>query len=145
MRIFVLFIVLTSCTYYIEQQGVVLDEDIIKDFQLETDSVTTVKAKLGEPSFKSTNNPNVWYYVSQKTMRGAFQESKVVDHKVLILAFDKADGSLQALSRKGMENYNPITPVLKTTATAQKDYSLIEELLGSVIHRAKKFSKQQKQ
>jgi outer membrane protein assembly factor BamE (lipoprotein component of BamABCDE complex) len=137
-------IIISSCTYYTEQQGILIDEEVVNSLELATDNKTTVRQKLGDPSFKSINNPNIWYYVGQKNVRGTFQEVKIVDHKVIIIAFDQDDDSLQALSRKGMENYTQLSPVLKTTATAKKDYTLIEELLGSFIHRAKKFSKQQK-
>ena len=72
---------------------------------------------LGTPTATGTFDPNIWYYIGQRTEKVAFYPPEVVDRQVLAMHFD-ANGVLKKLE--------------KLDATAGQEVALVERQ-GSVV------------
>ena len=86
---------------------------------------------LGTPTAVATFDPNVWYYIGQRTEKVAFYPPEVVDRQILALHFD-AGGTLRRMEKLDAANGRDVALVERTTPTAGKDLSFLEQILGNV-------------
>lgn len=86
---------------------------------------------LGSPSMVATFGDETWYYVGEKTERIAFLEPEVLERTVIALRFDP-NGRLTAIDRLGLKDGKEIDLVNRTTPTAGKELTLLEQLLGNL-------------
>ena len=86
---------------------------------------------LGTPTATGTFDPNIWYYIGQRTEKIAFYPPEVVDRQVLAMHFD-ANGVLKKLEKLDAAAGQDVTLVERTTPTAGKDMSFLEQMLGNV-------------
>lgn len=80
---------LTSCISEHHTHGYTFDQNhlsIIKVGQTNKEAVIT---GLGTPTTKSDFGPEVFYYISYKTEKVAFFDPKIIEQKVIAIAFDK--------------------------------------------------------
>lgn len=86
---------------------------------------------LGTPSTLGTFDDKVWYYISRKTEKFAFLDEKVVDQQVIAIYFDKND-AVEAIHRYNKDDLRQIELVERTTPTAGKDLSFMDQLIGNL-------------
>ena len=86
---------------------------------------------LGTPTATGTFDPNVWYYIGQRTEKVAFYPPEVVERQVLAMHFDEG-GVLRKLEKLDAAAGQDISIVERTTPTAGKDLSFLEQMLGNV-------------
>ena len=86
---------------------------------------------LGTPTAGGTFDPNVWYYVGQRTEKVAFYPPTVVDRQVLVMHFGDA-GVVQKIEKLDATTGVDVAIIDRTTPTAGKDLSFLEQMLGNV-------------
>jgi outer membrane protein assembly factor BamE (lipoprotein component of BamABCDE complex) len=86
---------------------------------------------LGSPTATGTFDPNVWYYIGQRTEKVAFYPPEVVDRQVLAMQFDQG-GTLRKLEKLDASAGQDISFVERTTPTAGKDLTFFEQMVGNV-------------
>ncbi|MFO1188681.1 MAG: outer membrane protein assembly factor BamE [Alphaproteobacteria bacterium] len=86
---------------------------------------------LGSPSMVATFGDETWYYVGEKTERIAFLEPEVLERTVIALRFDQ-NGRLTAVDRLGLKDGKEVDFVSRTTPTAGKELTLLEQLIGNL-------------
>ncbi|MFN7610418.1 MAG: outer membrane protein assembly factor BamE, partial [bacterium] len=85
----VLFITGTvACAPLIGTHGNLVDLQTVKKIQPDLQSKTDVVTLLGEPSTTSTFDPNIWFYIGQRTETIAFFKPEITEQRVLALSFD---------------------------------------------------------
>ncbi|HJO97471.1 MAG TPA: outer membrane protein assembly factor BamE, partial [Rhodospirillales bacterium] len=72
----------------------------------------------------------VWYYISRKTEKFAFLDEKIVDQQVIAVYFGERD-QVQAVHRYNRDDLREVGMVDRTTPTAGKDLSILDQLLGN--------------
>ena len=122
---------LGGCTAIRDQQGYVVDPELVTAIQPGVDNRESVERTLGRPTFTGQFNENEWYYVSRQTRQLAFQHPRPYDQTVLRVRFDEA-GNVVNVERSGVELVQAIDPENRTTPTLGRSRSFFEEIFGNI-------------
>lgn len=122
---------LAACSPTTNVRGHVMDERLVNAIQPGVDDQASVRAMLGTPSVMGTFNGNRWYYVSRTTETLAFFRPDVLDHKVVMVAFDDS-GVVRDVQRSGIEQTQKIDPVNDKTPTRGRELGFWEQIFGNI-------------
>lgn len=112
------------------QRGYVIQQGALEQIPLGA-SQEQVLIVLGTPSTVATLNGDVFYYISQKTERGAaFMPQKVVDQRVIAVYFDK-NRKVVRLANYGMKDGKIFDFISQTTPTGGQERTILGGLLSS--------------
>jgi len=103
-----------------------------QDVKVGADTKATVLSRLGSPSEVSTFDPNTWYYISQVTQYESFYKPQVIRRDVTVIAFNKADDKVSALSTLSLKDGRVIAYNGRETPTRGRELTVLEQLLGSL-------------
>lgn len=120
-----------ACAPLIGTHGNLVDLQTVKKIQPDLQSKTDVVTLLGEPSTTSTFDPNIWFYIGQRTETIAFFKPEITEQRVLALSFDPQN-KVEAVVLRGLSDYRDIEPVSKSTPSAGKKLTFLEQLVGNV-------------
>lgn len=122
---------LAGCATTIDHRGYVPDQETIERVRAGVDNRDSVARMFGSPSSVATFDDRTWYYVSKRTERVAFFNDKVVDQRVLAVAFDEA-GLVSEIRQYALEDGRIINPVTRETPTLGRELNIIEQLFGNI-------------
>ena len=122
---------LGACATTVDHRGYVPDQETIERVRAGVDNRDSVARMLGSPSSVATFDDRTWYYVSKRTERVAFFNDKVVDQRVLAVAFDET-GLVSELRQYTLEDGRIIDPVTRKTPTLGRELNIIEQLFGNI-------------
>lgn len=123
-------IALAGCsTSEVFNQGYVVDQTAL-DLTPVGSSREQVLLSLGTPSTTATFDNEVFYYVSQKRIRGAmFMKPKLVDQSVLAVYFDD-DGTVKQIANYTLQDGRVFDMISRTTPTGGVDKSFLAQVLS---------------
>ena len=98
---------------------------------------TSVLQSLGSPTTEAPFDENVWYYIGQKTEKTGIFDPKVVDRKVVVVAFSN-EGIVQTIEEVKADQID-VPHVRRKTPTSGNEITVLQQLLGNVG----RFNKQQ--
>ena len=101
------------------------------DMKVGEDTRTTVMAKLGSPSTRSTFDDGAWYYISQTTEKTTYHLPKVVARDVVAISFDK-DAKVSEVKTYHLKDGYRIAYNGRITPTRGKSVNWLEQILGTV-------------
>ena len=121
---------LAGCTTSeVFNQGYVVDQTAL-DLTPVGSSREQVLLSLGTPSTTATFDNEVFYYVSQKRVRGAmFMKPKLVDQSVLAVYFDE-DGTVKQIANYTLKDGRVFDMITRTTPTGGVDKSFLAQVLS---------------
>ena len=121
---------LAGCsTTEVFNQGYVVDQTAL-DLTPVGSSREQVLLSLGTPSTTATFDNEVFYYVSQKRVRGAmFMKPKLVDQSVLAVYFDE-DGTVKQIANYTLKDGRVFDMITRTTPTGGVDKSFLAQVLS---------------
>lgn len=122
---------LAGCGSFTEtfQRGYVLQPGALEQIPIGA-TQEQVLLVLGTPSTVATVNGDAFYYISQKSERGAaFMKQKVVDQRVIAVYFDK-DRRVTRLANYGLKNGHVFDFYSKTTPTGGQELSYLRKVFG---------------
>lgn len=122
---------LGACATTVDHRGYVPDQETIERLRTGVDNRDSVAQMLGSPSSVATFDDRTWYYVSKRTERVAFFNEKVVDQRVLAVAFDET-GLVIEIRQYTLEDGRIIDPVTRETPTLGRELNIIEQLFGNI-------------
>ncbi len=122
---------LGACATTVDHRGYVPDQETIERVRAGVDDRDSVTQMLGSPSSVATFDDRTWYYVSKRTERVAFFNEKVVDQRVLAVAFDE-EGVVSEIRQYTLEDGRIIDPVTRETPTLGRELNLLEQLFGNI-------------
>lgn len=102
------------------------------DSKVGVDTKSTVLETLGSPSVISTFDPNVWFYMSQRTDQMSFHAVRVIRRSVIQITFDKASEKVTDVKSFALKDGKVIAYNGRETPTRGRELSIIEQLLGNV-------------
>lgn len=123
-------IALSGCTTKeVFNQGYVVDQTAL-DLTPVGSSREQVLLSLGTPSTTATFDNEVFYYVSQKRVRGAnFMKQKLVDQSVLAVYFAE-DGTVSQIANYTLKDGRVFDLISRTTPTGGLDKSFLAQVLS---------------
>lgn len=121
---------LGACSPTVNQRGNLPPSSALEQIKPGSTDKATVTRVLGSPSSVASFDPQVWYYISQRTEELAFFKPEVRDQEVVVITFDK-DGLVTDVQRLRGKGRDDLRPVARTTPAPGKELSFIEQLLGN--------------
>ena len=110
-------------------QGYVLDQTALDPTPVGS-SREQVLLSLGTPSTTATFDNEVFYYVSQKRVRGAmFMKPKLVDQTVLAVYFDE-EGTVKQIANYTLQDGRVFDMISRTTPTGGVDKSFLAQVMS---------------
>ncbi|MBN9433120.1 MAG: outer membrane protein assembly factor BamE [Bosea sp.] len=92
-----------------------------------------VRIVLGTPSTTNEFGGEVWYYISQtRYKRMEFQNSKIIDQRVLAVYFDK-NHVVERVADYGLKDGHVFEFITQTTPTGGKDQAFLEQVLTGAL------------
>lgn len=125
-------VMLAGCsTSEVLNQGYVVDQTAL-DLTPVGSSREQVLLSLGTPSTTATFDNEVFYYVSQRRVRGAmFMKPKLVDQSVLAVYFDE-EGTVGRIANYTLQDGKVFDMITRTTPTGGLDRSFLAQVLSGV-------------
>ncbi|NCO03358.1 MAG: outer membrane protein assembly factor BamE [Alphaproteobacteria bacterium] len=120
----------TACTPTIATRGNIVEDFRMAEITPGVSSRTNVLKSLGSPTTKAPFDDNVWYYIGQKTEKKGIFDPKVVDEKIVVVAFNE-EGIVEVMEEIDAERMD-IPRVRRKTETGGNDVTVLEQLLGNV-------------
>jgi outer membrane protein assembly factor BamE (lipoprotein component of BamABCDE complex) len=121
---------LAGCsTSEVLNQGYVVDQTAL-DLTPVGSSREQVLLSLGTPSTTATFDNEVFYYISQKRVRGAmFMKPKLVEQSVLAVYFDE-EGTVRQIANYTLQDGRVFDMITRTTPTGGLDKSFLAQILS---------------
>ncbi len=126
-----LALLISACTPRIAVRGNLPREEQLSKIQVGEQNRNEVAEVLGTPSTLGTFDDKAWYYISRKTEKFAFLREKILDQQVIAIYFNERD-IVEAVHRYNKDDLREVGMVDRTTPTAGKDLSVLEQLLGNL-------------
>lgn len=123
-------LVLSACTPTTATRGNIVEDFRMAEITPGVSSRTNVLKSLGSPTTKAPFDDNVWYYIGQKTEKKGIFDAKVVDEKIVVVAFNE-DGIVDVMEEIDAERID-IPRVRRKTETGGNDVTVLQQLLGNV-------------
>ncbi|MBP2298013.1 outer membrane protein assembly factor BamE [Azospirillum picis] len=120
-----------GCSPTVATRGNLTDPEMVAELQPGQSRRDDVAAVLGTPTSVGTFDPNVWYYIGQKTEKTAFFEPEVTERRVVVAHFDD-NGILRQIKTLDKSNGQDIEMVERTTPTAGRELGFLEQMMGNV-------------
>ena len=120
-----------GCSSIRDHRGFVVDPALVLSVQPGIDNQQSVEGTLGRPTFTSEYGDKIWYYVSSTAVQKPFGSTKIREHYVLAVSFDK-DGSVTDAQNWGMDKIAYIDPDGDKTPVLGKERSFLEDLFGNI-------------
>jgi outer membrane protein assembly factor BamE (lipoprotein component of BamABCDE complex) len=129
----ILLLGLAACGNFSEsyQRGYVLPEGALEQIPIGA-TQEQVLIVLGTPSTVATVSGDVFYYISQKTERGAaFMPRDVKSQRVIAVYFDK-NRKVQRLANYGLKDGQVFDFISRTTPTGGEEFSYLSAVLKGI-------------
>ncbi len=121
----------SACSPSVATRGNLTDPDRLAEIKAGESRRDDVAGILGTPTSVGTFDPNVWYYIGQKTEKIAFFQPSVLERRVVIVHFDDA-GVVREIKQLDESNAQDIEVVDRATPTAGREMGFLEQMLGNV-------------
>jgi len=120
-------VLLGGCFTETYQRGYIVPEGALEQLPIGS-SQEQVLIVLGTPSTVATVSGEAFYYISQRTERGAyFLQQNVVDQRVIAVYFDR-QRRVERLANYGLKDGKVFDFVSRTTPTSGKEVTFINAM-----------------
>lgn len=121
---------ITACTPTEAIRGNIVEDYRLTEIVPGVSSRTNVLQSLGSPSTEAPFDENVWYYIGQKTEKRGIFDPKVVDKKIVVVAFND-EGIVSSVDKVDAGQID-VPHVRRKTPTSGNDITVMEQLIGNV-------------
>ena len=119
-----------ACSPMMAQRGNLLEDYQVEQITAMESTRSDVLRNLGSPTTKSTFDPNVWYYIGQETSKRGIFDAKVVDERIVLVAFNE-EGYVETIQDIDRERLN-IPYVREKTPTHGNEQTVLQQFLGNL-------------
>lgn len=124
------FAVMSGCAPTIQVHGFAPTADEIAQIAPGSSTRESVQALIGLPSSTGVMQDSAWYYVLTETSRFMFFAPKVIDRKVVAIAFAD-NGQVTAVNQYGLEDGRVIDLQTRITVTEGAQLSVLQQILAN--------------
>ncbi len=121
---------LGACTPTQATRGNIVEDYRMKEIVPGVSTRTNVLKSLGSPTTQAPFDENIWYYIGQKTEKRGIFDPKVVDKKVVVVAFNQ-DGIVDTIEQVDADMID-VPHVRRKTPTSGNEITVMEQLIGNV-------------
>ena len=125
-----LCVVLGACSPTVSQRGNLLETQQLERVEAGTHSRSDVLRLLGSPTTVSPFNDDIWYYIGQETEKRGILDPKVVNERIVAVAFT-ADGIVESVNDVNADRIN-IPIERESTPTHGNETGMMEQFLGNL-------------
>lgn len=120
-----------GCSPIVTAHGNMVSSAKITQITPNTSTRADVEQAWGPPTIVPAFDPNTWYYAGEIDKRTGIFAPRVDKRTVVRVTFDGSDlvTSVAELDPKSAEN---ISPVSRTTPTAGKEYTAVQQFIGNI-------------
>lgn len=110
--------------------------NLVEDYRLEQvkpgmSTASDVVGILGSPTSTDPFDPNIWYYIGQKTEKKGILDPKVTQERILRLTFDPDTRILSDITP--VDNQRNNIPLAKdVTPTSGNEMTAVQQMLGNM-------------
>lgn len=120
-----------ACTPSVDVRGNLPSPEVLSQIKVGKTTRDEVQTLLGTPSATATFGDESWQYISSRTETVAFFKPELKDRKAISISFDR-NGVVKDMVTRGMTDGIAVQTVDRETATAGKEMSILEQLVGNV-------------
>lgn len=119
-----------ACTPTQATRGNIVEDFRIAEVTPGISTKTNVLNSLGSPTTQAPFDENVWYYIGQKTEKTGIFDPKVVDKKVVVVAF-RDDGVVDTIEKVDADQID-VALVRRKTPTSGNEVTFMQQFMGNV-------------
>ncbi len=119
-----------ACTPTQATRGNIVEDYRMAEIVPGVSTRTSVLQSLGSPTTQAPFDENVWYYIGQKTEKTGIFDPKVVEKKVVVVAFNN-EGIVDTIEEVQAEDVD-VPHVRRKTPTSGNEITVLQQLLGNV-------------
>ncbi len=120
----------SACTPTQATRGNIVEDYRMAEVVPGVSTRTNVLQSLGSPTTQAPFDENVWYYIGQKTEKRGIFDPKVVDKKVVVVAFNQ-DGIVDTIEEIKADQID-VPTVRRKTPTSGNEITVLQQLIGNV-------------
>lgn len=121
----------TACTPTVATRGNIVEDFRMAEILPGTSTQSDVIQAMGSPTTQDPFDPNIWYYIGQKTEKKGIFDPKVVEERIVRLTFNKDTGVVQEITP--IDNTrNDIPLASRTTPTSGNEITAVQQMLGNL-------------
>ena len=128
-------ILTTACNPVLRNHGYVPTSEKPQEVNPDTDTKTSVLARLGNPSVKTTFDEDLeedtWYYINAVRQRYAYLRPQIEERTITAIEFN-SDGQVTSVAEYGLEDGVPVNYVDRKTPTRGRQLSVLEQIFGTI-------------
>lgn len=121
----------TACTPMTATRGNLLDDYQLQQVRAGTSTREEVTRILGSPTTQDPFDPNVWYYIGQRTKKKGIFDPRVVEERIYRLTFDKDTGILAEFAPVDNQR-NDIPIAADKTPTSGSEMTAVQQAIGNL-------------
>lgn len=121
---------LAACTPTQETRGNLVDPDRMAEIVPGISTRQNVLQTLGSPTTVAPFDENVWYYIGQKTEQSGVFDPKVVEQKVVAVAFNP-EGIVDVIQPIDASQIN-VPIARRKTPTGGNEVTILQQLMGNI-------------
>src|SRR5690606_35933183 len=130
LAIIIALLAFTACTPTEATRGNIVENYRMAEIIPGVSTRTNVLQSLGSPTTQAPFDDNVWYYLGQKTQKVGIFDPKVVDKKVVVVAFNE-EGVVETIEEVDAAMMD-VPHVRRKTPTSGNDITVMQQILGNV-------------
>ena len=123
---------LSACAPITSYSGFQAIESDPKDVKIGTDTMSTVRGRLGSPSATGTFDTNTWFYMNQMKSRVAFKQPQVISRNVTAITFNKDSELVESVNSFTLKDGKVVAFNGRETPTRGRELTILERILGNV-------------
>ncbi|MBY8977691.1 outer membrane protein assembly factor BamE [Rhodobacteraceae bacterium NNCM2] len=120
-----------ACTPEVRNHGFAPDPELVETIQAGSDTRGSVRRKVGRPSYSGVFDPNGWFYIATTVEHLTYHAPKVIDRRIVAISFDDRD-IVTSVKTYGLEDGKIIDLETRTTPTAGRELTILEQVLGNI-------------
>ncbi|WP_029011190.1 outer membrane protein assembly factor BamE [Azospirillum halopraeferens] len=121
----------TACAPTVATRGNMTDPELVSAIRAGESRREDVASLLGTPTSVGTFDPDVWYYIGQRTEKTAFFQPDVVERRVVVVQFDPS-GVVSGVQQMDAEAGQDVSIVSRATPTHGREMTFLEQMIGNV-------------
>ena len=128
-----LTLTVTACGATYDQHGYAPPDPQLHQVRVGVDRRVDVERKIGSPIDAGLSGEDNWYYLATTVERFAYREPKVVERRLITVAFN-AGGIVEEVTVEGIEASKDVPLALQTTETYGQRIGFFQQLFGNLLN-----------
>lgn len=122
---------MAACTPMMAVRGNIVEDYRLAEVKPGISTQADVLRAMGSPTTTDPFDPNVWYYLGQRTEKRGILDPKVVEERIIRLTFNKDTGTVAEVAPL-ITQRNDIPLTDRKTPTSGTEMTAVQQMLGNL-------------